>query len=180
MGRNVCTQHTQRAVDNFITKSHLEVLCPAPGTSTSRWIPHGVDSRNLTTFRVCEGTTLTEAANGMLEKVLSAPNGYTQHRAHLLLLHGVVRGNVKKMVMNCKEYDNVGHSQVSKATTLCVHMQFLHVGLVQTTKKYLLMLIVLLVICVYSPIWGFESLLYILLLSLFGRVPKCICPSSIL
>ena len=70
----------------------------------------------------CEGTTITEAANGMLEKVLSAPNGYTPQRAHLLLLHGVVRGNVKKMVMNCEEYDNVGHSQVLKAKGLCVHM----------------------------------------------------------
>jgi len=122
VNRNVCTEDTQRAVDNFIAPSHLEVLCPAPGASTSRWIPHGKDTKGLTTYRACEGTTITEAANGMLEKVLSAPNGYTPQRAHLLLLHGVVRGNVKKMVMNCEEYDNVGHSQVIKAKGLCVHM----------------------------------------------------------
>jgi len=112
--RNVCTNDTISAVDNFIKPNHLQALCPKPGASSNnRWLPDGVDSRGLAKYRSCAGTNITETANGKLELCLSAPNGYTAQHAHLLLMFAIVRFNHNKMALHAGEqYDDAGHSQV--------------------------------------------------------------------
>ena len=103
--------------------------CPTTGAEKPRWLANGLDARGSMTYRSCEGTTLTETANGKLEQVLSASNGYTPQHAHLLILHGCVHFNHIKMVNNAGEkYPNVGHSRVSDARLMCVGMACMRVS----------------------------------------------------